>query len=280
MARDLSRQRPLGDDALGRSVSKVPSQPQAAQPCAPPYFTGPFLLGQSPSTTKKQVPKCLPFTDLHALSRADREPCLESANDLLEGMMEPLFAVLADIRASIDWRLVAPMIVTGATGVLGAWIGARGAVRAQVRSRQVEARLARASLAAALRGELLAYFETVERLRQSEHAQDVLDRLKAGESVDLPVLLGPNDEPMSSLVLASDFRSVGTLGPSLAEDVFRLTTLIGSLRATFIDIARGHYQDLSRPERIALLDGQLQLWREVRSLGEDLSRRLGRVAAS
>jgi hypothetical protein len=43
----------------------------------------------------------------------------------------------------------------------------------------------------------------------------------------------------------------------------------------------GHYYHLTRREAIAaLLEAQLELWGEIRALGDDLARRLARVAGT
>jgi hypothetical protein len=192
--------------------------------------------------------------------------------------METLLATLAKIVDATDWRVVVPALITGLTGLCGALIGARGAERAQLRRHQAEVRIARASLAAALRAELVAYFETVDRLRQFEQAEEALNQMRAGGNIALPQLIEVEGEHLPSLVLAADFRSIGMFGPALAEDVFRLATLISSLRVTLIGIGRGHYHHLDHAAAMALLESQLELWREIRSLGETVNRRLARAA--
>jgi len=105
----------------------------------------------------------------------------------LGASLEQLVGVLSSIVAAIDWKVAVPAIIAALAGLIGAWLGARGAVRARVKKHRAEVDYARRSLAAALRGELLAYFEIVERREQLRQAELALADLKAGEPVDLPL---------------------------------------------------------------------------------------------
>jgi hypothetical protein len=196
----------------------------------------------------------------------------------LGASLEQLVGVLSSIVAAIDWKVAVPAIIAALAGLIGAWLGARGAVRAQVKKHRAEVDYARRSLAAALRGELLAYFEIVERREQVRQAELALADLKAGEPVDLPALLGEHDEPLPSLVLANDYRAIGTLGPAMAADVAKLAGMIGSLRATLIALARGRYGHLDQAGRIDLLERELGLWRDIEVFGKQVAKRLSRMA--
>jgi hypothetical protein len=70
-----------------------------------------------------------------------------------------------------------------------------------------------------------------------------------------------------SLVLANDFRAIGTLGPAMAADVAKLASMIGSMRATLIALARGRYRHLDNAGRIDLLERELGLWRDIEVFG-------------
>jgi len=180
--------------------------------------------------------------------------------------------------AAVDWRVATPAIIAALSGLIGAWLGARGAVRAQLKKHEAETAYARRALAAALRGELLAYFDIVERREQVKGAETTLARLQMGEDAPLPSLLSEEDEPLPSLTLANDYRSIGTLGPSIAADVAKLASMIGALRSTLISVARGKYSHLAPAGRIDVLERELALWRETKAFGEAVSRRLARVA--
>ena len=188
--------------------------------------------------------------------------------------LEQLVGVLSSVVAAVDWKVAVPAIIAALAGLIGAWLGARGAVRAQVKKHRAEVDYARRSLAAALRGELLAYFEIVERREQVRQAELALADLKAGEPVDLPAVLGEHDEPLPSLVLANDYRAIGTLGPAMAADVAKLAGMIGSLRATLIGLARGRYGHLDQAGRIDLLERELGLWRDIEVFGKRVAKRL------
>jgi hypothetical protein len=180
--------------------------------------------------------------------------------------------MLNAIGTATDWKIVVPVVITGLTGLVGTWIGAWGAVRA------AETAQARRSLAAALRGELLAYFDLVARRKQVETAEECLQRMRAGGPPELPSLVGAADTPLPSAVLHGDVREIGSFGPQLAEDVFRLMSMIAAVRSTLIRVARGDFQGMDRSAAVALLEGELTLWREVETLGDDVARRLGREA--
>ena len=191
---------------------------------------------------------------------------------------EALASALSPIVAAVDWRIATPAIIAALSGLIGAWLGARGAVRAQLKKHEVETAYARRALAAALRGELLAYFDIVERREQVKAAETTLVRLQMGEDIPLPSFLSEDDEPLPSLTLANDYRSIGTLGPSIASDVAKLASMIGALRSTLISVARGKYSHLDSAGTIHVLERELELWRETKAFGEAVSRRLARVA--
>jgi hypothetical protein len=194
--------------------------------------------------------------------------------------LEQLLRMLASVAEAVDWKVATPALIAALSGLIGAWLGSRGAVRAQLSKHKAEVEYARRSLAAALRGELLAYYDMIERRQQVQHAEAVLNRLKAGENVDLPVLLSERDEPLPSLVLANDYRAIGTLGPSIAADVARLASMIGAIRTTLTSVASGRYSHLDHPGKIDLLEGELILWRDIEIFGKRVAKRLAHVATS
>jgi hypothetical protein len=194
--------------------------------------------------------------------------------------LEQFLTVVAPILAAADWKTIVAALIGAVAALGGAFIGAWAALRAQTRKHDLETALARRSLAAALRGELLAYFAIVARRKQVEAAQEALAKLQRGEPTQLPVLLAPGDEPLPSMALATDFRAVGSLGPALAEDIAKLASMIGSLRATLISVAQGRYAHLDDAGQVALLEAELELWRDLYELGQDVARTLARVARS
>ena len=88
------------------------------------------------------------------------------------------------------------------------------------------------------------------------------------------------DEPLPSLVLANDYRAIGTLGPSIAADVARLASMIGAIRTTLTAVASGRYSHLDHPGKIDLLEGELILWRDIEIFGKRVAKRLAHVATS
>jgi hypothetical protein len=192
--------------------------------------------------------------------------------------LEQLFGVLSALGAAVDWKVATPAMIAALSGLIGAWLGARAAVRAQLSKHKAEVDYARRCLAAALRGELLAYFDIVERREQVQQAETVLARLKAGENFDLPILLSEHDEPLPSLVLANDHRAIGTLGPKMAADVAKLASMIGGIRATLTAVARGRYRHLDHGEKINLLERELDLWRDIETFGKYVAKRLAHIA--
>ncbi len=63
-----------------------------------------------------------------------------------EGEVNRIWAMLDAINAATDWKIVVPAIITGLTGLIGAWIGASGAVRAQTQSSAISVCRRRATM--------------------------------------------------------------------------------------------------------------------------------------
>lgn len=153
--------------------------------------------------------------------------------------------------------------------IVGGLIGVAGSIVPHLWERRRARKSARAMLSAYISGIL-----RMEQIRQhgSLYEQN-LAVLRAGTSQSLMKIFGTEgerDELQSALI-----SQLGFLEPDVARDAVVFGNMLNGLRIDIRAMALGQMDNLTVPQKISILERDLQLWNDTQALGRDLISRLG-----
>ena len=164
------------------------------------------------------------------------------------------------------WQTIAAVIVGGALTFLGT-----------IAAKIWEHRQRRRVVGQAIRAEIDSTLKMTERRGYEEMFQGYVDRWKAGEALDAtPGIIGFDEQSDQQAypVMFAHLGDLGALRTEDASDVVRFYSGLLGIRSDIKAISRGHVTDPQH--KLRLVETDLQLWREIRDLGQSLVERLGR----
>ncbi len=136
-----------------------------------------------------------------------------------------------------------------------------------------EDRKRRDNLSAALSAEIAAILAVSERRGHEQFFEGFLEDWKAGRNLDVnPGIHGAFDQ--ADPVFVGSVNQIGLLGHTVAADVGLFYTTIKGIRQDIIAMGQGDIPDVEH--RIKLVEEDLGLWREMKTLGASLVSRLQR----
>jgi hypothetical protein len=99
--------------------------------------------------------------------------------------------------------------------------------------------------------------------------------LKAGASVPLPKIFGAETYPNPNEIQKAVVGQLGHLVPDDARDMVLFLNFGDGLDADDVAMSSGKMDNLVTPQKIAILEGDVELRKEMVELGRKLVRRLG-----
>lgn len=128
----------------------------------------------------------------------------------------------------------------------------------------------RQSLALAIAAEIEGYLKIVERRKQVQSAEILLQHALAGQRVSLRGFLSQNDTQMEAFPIAdANLEKIGLLGV-LSGEVVQFYTLARAVRATGVDANAGRYDTYTPAQMASLIEEELAVWRIADNLGNRL----------
>lgn len=165
-------------------------------------------------------------------------------------------------------------IISAASGLLGALIGAGAALLTQHLARRSELAKERKSLAAAIAAEIEAYLDLMNRRDMLGSLDLLTKRLGRGEQLSIKHFALPDEKPLDQFLIGpSVVTSIGLLG-DLAADVAKFYTLVAGVRTTGIFAARGAYDAMQPEARGTLVKQERDVLATALDLGRELVPRL------
>ena len=137
-----------------------------------------------------------------------------------------------------------------------------------------EGRKHRDNLSVARSAEIATILALSERRRYEQLFEGFLEEWKAGRSLDvIPGIHGAENE-QGNPVFDGSVNQIGLLGHTVAADVSRFYATLNGIRQDII--AMGHGDIPNVDHRMKLVEEDLKLWREMKTLGASLVLRLQR----
>ncbi|RWF64129.1 hypothetical protein [Mesorhizobium sp.] len=156
----------------------------------------------------------------------------------------------------------------------GTVIGGAISFGTQAWLRFYERKQERQSLALAFAAEIEGYLKIVERRKQAQSAETLLQQALAGQPTSLRGFLSQNDTQMEAFPIASaNVGKIGLLG-LMSGEVVQFYTLAKAVRATGIDANAGRYDSYTPAQMASLIEEELAVWRMANVLGNRLVKML------
>ena len=176
-----------------------------------------------------------------------------SSNEIHLSLGEGSMAALETLAAVVVGGLIAPV----GNIIVGIW----------------EGRKRRDNLSVALSAEIAAILAVSERRGHEQFFEGFLEDWKAGRNLDVnPEVHGAFDQ--ADPVFVGSVNQIGLLGHTVAADIGLFYTTIKVIRQDIIAMSQGDISNVDH--RIKLVEEDLRLWREMKTLGESLVSRLQR----
>ena len=158
------------------------------------------------------------------------------------------------------------------TAIFGVLVGALSAIGAGISAHWYQDHRKAKSLRGALRAEIKAIVELVERRDHVAHFKSFLDAWTRGEDLDTtPTILNLTEEnrDRSISIFLSNLSNIGLLPADIASDVVTFYRMYEGIVDDIIEI-----EQLDLDAKKTMLKEDLQLWEDAHALGRSLLKRL------